>query len=359
MFSSRGDNRNDFGEERLRVDRQEGVGMSVELVVVIILALVFDFVNGFHDAANAIATTVSTRALSPRNAILLARTMNFLGAIASSAVAYTIGKGVIDISGHPNSMGLVLMALVGAIGWDLITWYWGLPSSSTHALVGGLLGVGLIAIGTDCLVWSGILKILLAMVLSPILGIVVGIIFTSVFYWLFRFAHPAKAHRNFRIAQIGSATCMSFSHGMNDAQNAMGIITLALLAGNHLTEFHVPLWVKIACALAMGAGTSAGGWKIIKTMGQRLVALKPIDGFAAELSSGSVIFGMSMIGAPISTTHVISTSIMGTGAAKSITAVRWNMVRRIVWAWILTIPGAAIIGGGCWWMRTLIEGFFR
>jgi PiT family inorganic phosphate transporter len=330
--------------------------MSIELIFVIILALTFDFVNGFHDAANAIATTVSTKALSPRNAIILARTMNFLGAVVSTAVAYTIGKGVIDVSKYSDPMGLVLMALIGAIIWDLITWYFGLPSSSTHALIGGLLGVGLMAIGHDCLVWKGITKIAIAMVLSPILGILVGMTITSILYWTFRSAPPAKAHRNFRIAQIGSATCMSFSHGMSDAQTGMGIITMALLAGGHMTHFEVPIWVKVACALAMGAGTSAGGGRIIKTMGQRMVSLKPIDGFAAELSSGSVISSMALLGAPISTTHVISTSIMGTGAAKSITAVRWNVVRRILCAWILTIPGAALISSLCWWIKNLVEG---
>jgi PiT family inorganic phosphate transporter len=333
--------------------------MSIELILVVVLALCFDFVNGFHDAANAIATTVSTKALSPRNAIILARTMNFLGAVVSTAVAYTIGKGVIDVSRYSDPMGLVLMALIGAIVWDMITWYFGLPSSSTHALVGGLLGVGIMVLGRDCLVMSGIKKIAIAMVLSPILGILVGMTITSILYWLCRSAHPTKAHRNFRIAQIGSAMCMSFSHGMSDAQTAMGIITMALMAGGHLTHFNVPLWVKVACALAMGAGTSAGGGRIIKTMGQRMVNLKPIDGFAAELASGSVISTMALMGAPISTTHVISTSIMGTGAAKNITSVRWNVVRRILVAWVLTIPGAAIISGGCWWIKTLIEGFFK
>ncbi len=333
--------------------------MTLELLIVIFLALTFDFVNGFHDAANAIATCVSTRALSPKHAIVLARTLNFIGAMSHTAVAYTIGKGVVDVSGSSQAMSMVLVALVGAIGWDLITWYFGMPSSSTHALVGGLLGVGLVVLGTDCLVWKGIWKILMAMVLSPVLGLLAGMITVAILYWICRRANPQRASRNFRLAQISSVCWMSFSHGMNDAQNAMGIITLALVSGNYLPTFAVPWWVMVICALAMGAGTSAGGWRIIKTMGQRLVDLKPVDGFAAEISSGAVIVGMSLIGAPISTTHVISTTIMGTGAAKNITAVRWNVVRRIVGAWVFTIPGAALISGLAWYVRALLVGLFQ
>ncbi|MFA5863248.1 MAG: inorganic phosphate transporter [Phycisphaerae bacterium] len=335
--------------------------MSVELIIVVILALGFDFVNGFHDAANAIATCVSTRALSPRNAILMARTLNFVGAITSTAVAYTVGKGVVNVAGHTDPMSIVLVALIGAIGWDLITWYWGLPSSSTHALVGGLMGAGIVSIGVKCLVWKGIRKVLLAMFVSPILGAIAGLICVSILYWCFYRSHPSRANRNFRWAQIVSAAWMSFSHGMNDAQNAMGIITLALISGHwiklaHPNDFPVPIWVMLASALAMGMGTSAGGWRIIKTMGQRMVDLKPIDGFAAETSAGAVIVGMSLLGAPISTTHVISCAIMGTGAAKNITSVRWNVVRRIIYAWVLTIPGAALIAGLAWYIRTLFVG---
>lgn len=333
--------------------------MSVELITLIALALIFDYVNGFHDAANAIATTVSTRALSPRNAVIVAWIFNFVGALASTKVAETIGKGVIDTGDHQAGVTIILVALIGAIIWDLITWYMGLPSSSTHALVGGLMGVGIVAIGTGCLEPKGITKILIAMVLSPILGIIAGMICVSMLYWLFRHAHPGSISRNFRFAQMGSAVWMSFSHGMNDAQNAMGIITIALLAGGELSHFEVPFWVKLSCGVAMAAGTSMGGWRIIKTMGQSMVDLKPIDGFAAELATGTVTVGMSLVGAPISTTHVVSTSIMGTGAAKNVTAVRWNVVKRIVGAWVFTIPGAAIISALCWWIKLLIEGIVK
>lgn len=328
--------------------------MTIELVLVILLALTYDFVNGMQDAANAIATCVSTRALSPRNAIIMARTLNFLGAMAHTAVAYTIGKGVIQISGHPAAMQIVLAAVIGATVWNLITWYFGLPSSCTHALVGGLLGAGVAAIGYGCIVWAGIRKIVLAMIISPVAGLVAGVLLIAALSWMFRRANPQNATRNFRWLQIVSAAWMSFSHGMNDTQNAMGIMTLGLMSAGFLTEFHVPLWVMVAAALAMGAGTSAGGWRIIKTMGQRLVSLRPVDGFAAEASAGAVIVGMSLMGAPISTTHVISCAIMGTGAARNTTAVRWSIVKRVVGAWILTIPGAAIIGALCWWTRSAL-----
>jgi PiT family inorganic phosphate transporter len=333
--------------------------MSVELIVLIILALAFDYVNGFHDAANAIATTVSTRALSPRNAVIVAWIFNFVGAMVSTKVAATIGKGVINPGDQHTAVTIILVALIGAIIWDLITWYFGLPSSSTHALVGGMMGVGLVAIGTGCLQWKGLSLVLIAMVLSPVFGILAGMLCVSILYWLFRHAHPSSISRNFRLAQMGSAVWMSFSHGMNDAQNAMGIITIGLLAGGKLSHFEVPFWVKLCCGIAMAAGTSMGGWRIIKTMGQSMVDLKPIDGFAAELATGSATVGMSLIGAPISTTHVVSTSIMGTGAAKNITSVRWNVVKRIVGAWVFTIPGAALISAICWWIKTLLEGFFK
>jgi PiT family inorganic phosphate transporter len=314
------------------------------LAAVILFALTFDFVNGFHDAANAIATTVSTRALSPYQAIFLARTLNFVGALAGTAVAYTIGKGVVAI--QPGQEGLVVLtaALIGAIGWDLITWYFGLPSSSTHALIGGLLGAGISAGGLGVLVLKGLKKVFLAMIISPVAGFLGGLLFIVIIFWLFRKGAPEKTNRFFKGAQILSAAWMSFSHGLNDAQNAMGMITIGLVAYGLLPKFQVPLWVKMASAVAMGIGTSIGGWKIIKTMGMKVTKLQPVHGFAAETSAGLVIYIMSLFGAPISTTHVISTSIMGVGASSKFSAVRWGIVRNIVWAWILTIPGAAFIG---------------
>ena len=335
---------------------------SVELVIVIFLAMSFDFVNGFHDAANAIATCVSTRALSPRNAILMARTLNFTGALVHVQVAKTICENIINVSGQNQAMSIVLVALIGAIGWDLITWYLGLPSSSTHALVGGLMGAGLVAIGYQSWVWTGIRKVLIAMVFSPIIGVVVGLITISILYWIFRRSQPGHANRNFRWAQIGSAAWMSLSHGMSDAQTSMGIVTLALTMSHFISTdggFYVPWYVKLTSALMMGFGTSMGGWRIIKTMGMRMVDLKPVDGFAAEFSSGAVIMANSFFGAPVSTTHIISCSIMGTGAAKNLTNIRWGIVRRIVSAWIFTIPGAAIIAGLAWLVRSFLVGLFH
>lgn len=315
------------------------------LLSVIVFALFFDFINGFHDAANAIATTVSTRALSPYRAIILARTLNFVGALAGTAVAYTIGKGVVAI--QPGQEGLIILvaALIGAIGWDIITWYFGLPSSSTHTLIGGLLGAGITAGGLGVLVLKGLKKVFLAMIISPIAGFLGGLLFVVIIFWLFKKGAPEKINRFFKGAQILSAAWMSFSHGLNDAQNAMGMITIGLVVYGILPKFQVPLWVKMASAIAMGIGTSVGGWRIIKTMGMRVTKLQPVHGFAAETSAGLVIYIMSLFGAPISTTHVISTTIMGVGASSKLSAVRWGIVRNIVWAWILTIPGSAFIGG--------------
>lgn len=323
------------------------------LVLVILGALVFDFVNGFHDCANAIATTVSTRALKPGQAIFLARTLNFVGALAGTAVAYTIGKGVVDLPETRETLVPVLAALIGAIGWDLVTWFYGLPSSSTHALVGGLLGAGVAAAGTDVIVWSGIRKIAIGMVVSPVIGFLFGLGFIVAIFWIFRRAGKG-ANRVFKVLQIVSASGMSFSHGLNDAQNAMGIVTVALLSYGYLDSFVVPLWVKLAAAVAMGLGTGYGGWRIMKTMGMKVAKLEPVHGFAAETGAGIVIAGMSWLGVPVSTTHCISTTIMGVGASKRLSAVRWGMVGNIVVAWILTVPGAAIIAAPSYWILSLV-----
>ncbi len=323
------------------------------LALVIFGALAFDFVNGFHDCANAIATTVSTRALRPGQAILLARTLNFVGSMFGTAVAFTIGKGVVDLPGARESLVPVLAALFGAIGWDLVTWYYGLPSSSTHALVGGLLGAGLAAVGPDVIVWGGIKKIALGMVISPIIGFAFGLLFIVLIFWLFRRAGKG-ANRVFKALQIGSASWMSFTHGLNDAQNAMGIMTIALLSYGHLDSFVVPIWVKLAAAIAMGLGTGYGGWRIMKTMGMKVAKLEPVHGFAAETGAGLVIGGMSMFGIPVSTTHCISTTIMGVGASKRLSAVRWGVVGNIVTAWILTVPGAALIAAPSYWLLSLV-----
>ena len=322
------------------------------LLAIIFAALVYDFFNGFNDCANAIATTISTRALSPRHAIILAWVLNFLGALSHTAVAATIGKGVIN----PQYAGLpvVLVALIGASAWTGLASFSGIPVSVTHALVGGLLGAGIVAGGLKAVVLQGMWKIILAMILSPIFGFLGGLILMVVLSWLFKNSAPRKVNRHFKRLQILSAAWMSFSHGMNDAQNAMGIITMALLSYGALATFKVPLWVMIACATVMGLGTSMGGWKVIKTMGSKVFKLQPVHGFSAETSAAAVIAGMSLFGAPISTTHVISTAIMGSGSSQRLSAVRWGIVRNIVITWIVTIPASAIVAALCY---ALIKAF--
>lgn len=322
------------------------------LVIVIALAWLYDFYNGMNDAANAIATTVSTRALTPKQAIILARTMNVVGAFLTTEVAKTMGKGVVD----PSSMDqlIIISSLIGASGWSAICTFLGIPISITHALVGGIIGGAVVSHGFSVLQIAGIKKILIAMILSPIAGFIGGFLILIILFWVFRKSVPAKVNRGFRYGQIATAAFMSLSHGSNDTQNAMGLITAALLVGGFITEFHVPFWVILGSALFMGLGTSVGGWKVIKTLGMKMVKLKPIHGFTAEFSSGIVIFIFSMLGAPISTTHVISTSIMGVGATQRLSAVRWGVANHIIITWILTIPGAALISIIAYWLLRLI-----
>ncbi len=313
------------------------------LLAIILAALVYDFFNGFNDCANAIATTVSTRALSPRAAILMAWVLNFLGAMSHTAVAATVGKGVIN----PQyvSLPLVLAALIGASVWTGMASFSGIPVSVTHSLIGGLLGAGVVATGLKIVVLKGINKIVLAMIVSPILGFLGGLLLITLVSWLFRNSPYRRVNRNFKRWQILSAAWMAFSHGMNDAQNAMGIIAMALVSYGALAAFEVPLWVMIACATAMALGTSVGGWKVIKTMGSKVFKLQPVHGFSAETSAAAVIAGMSLMGAPISTTHVISTAIMGAGSSQGLSAVRWGIVKNILIAWIVTIPASGAVAG--------------
>jgi PiT family inorganic phosphate transporter len=313
------------------------------LLAIILAALVYDFFNGFNDCANAIATTVSTRALSPRAAIIMAWILNFLGAMSNTAVATTVGKGVIDP--QQASLTLVLAALIGASAWTGLASFSGIPVSVTHSLIGGLLGAGIVASGFEIILVKGINKILLAMILSPIFGFLGGLLLIVAVSWAFKGSSFRKVNRRFKRWQILSAAWMAFSHGMNDAQNAMGIIAMALVSYGALATFEVPLWVMIICATAMALGTSVGGWKVIKTMGSKVFKLQPVHGFSAETSAATVIAGMSFIGAPISTTHVISTAIMGAGSAQGLSAVRWGIVRNIVIAWIVTIPASAAAAG--------------
>lgn len=312
------------------------------IIIVIVLALAFDFINGFHDTANAIATSVSTRAISPTNAIIMAAVLNFLGAMVSTGVAKTIGGDI--VVGHIDQP-IIIAGLVGAIIWNLLTWLIGLPSSSSHALIGGMIGGVLLSpLGADGLNMQGIGKIVIALVASPVVGGIIGFIIMSIMFRVFHDANPSKTNARFKKMQIITAATMAFSHGSNDAQKSMGIITLALVSGGVLTEFEVPDIVKILCATAMAVGTSVGGWSIIKTVGGKIFKLEPINGFAADLNSSIVVFTATLLHLPVSTTHVVSGSIMGVGAAKRINAVRWGVAQQMVMAWVLTIPCTAVMG---------------
>src|SRR6266568_1126659 len=309
------------------------------LVLVVAAALIFDYVNGFHDTANAIATCVSTRALSVRAAIIMAAVLNFVGAMISTKVAATIGKGIVDPSSITQMV--VLAGVTGAIIWNLITWYYGIPSSSSHAIIGGIMGAVIAHAGMAALHWGGLKTIILALVLSPILGTVLGFIFMVMMMWAFRNSAPYGLNKGFRRLQVLSAAFMAFSHGTADAQKSMGVITMALVSYGWLTTFQVPTWVMIACATAMALGTAVGGWRIIKTVGRDFVKLQPVHGFCVETASAGVILGASAFGLPTSTTHVITSAILGVGLSKRMSAVNWGIANRIVWAWLLTIPASA------------------
>jgi inorganic phosphate transporter, PiT family len=313
------------------------------LLVVLALAVLFDYINGFHDTANAIATSVSTRALKPEHAILMSATANFVGALTGTAVAKTIASGLATTPDGAAGQTIVAAALVGAILWNLLTWRLGIPSSSSHALIGGLLGAVIASVGVEAIKLEGVRdKVLLPLVLSPVLGIAIGFTFMVVLLNVFRRAHPQRLNERFRRLQVLSAAYMAFSHGSNDAQKTMGIMTLALFTAGVIPNQDIPLWVILLAASAISLGTAAGGWRIIRTMGQRVVKLDPVHGFAAETTAASIIFAASHFGMPVSTTHVISSAIMGVGASDRLSAVRWGVAGNIVIAWILTIPASAL-----------------
>ena len=317
------------------------------VIVVIIIALIFDFINGFHDSANSIATIVATNVLKPRNAVLLAAFWNFFGAfVFSVAVATTIGKGVINT--EAVNVYVILAALVGAISWNLLTWYYGIPSSSSHALIGGLVGSAVVSSGFNSIIFSGLNKILLFIFLAPILGFLIASFFTILLMWIFKKADPTKMKKYFKKLQLVSSSFYSLGHGTNDAQKTMGVIALLLFTSGMISTFYVPKWVIIASYSAIALGTFFGGWKIVKTMGLKITRLKPFHGFSAETSGGMVIFLASVFGIPVSTTHVISSSIMGVGSVKRFSEVRWQIARKILWAWVLTIPASAIFSGLCY-----------
>lgn len=341
------------------------------LLLLVLIALIFEYINGFHDTANSIATVVGTKVLSPRQAILLAASTNLFGALVGTAVATTIGKGLVDT--HFVTSTTLICAMLGGIIWNLLTWWFGLPSSSTHAMIGGLIGATVAAAANDWNVviwatpaankpwwaWGGLLyKVIIPMFSSPVLGFIGGFLIMTILYFIAYFMKPMLVNLLFGKLQLVSAAYMGFSHGSNDAQKTMGIIALALFTATkagelqnlpgwlgflHTPKFEVAVWVKIICALTMAAGTAAGGWRIIKTLGHRVVKLQPIHGFAAETTAATVLMAAASLGMPVSTTHAISTSIMGVGAAKSPKALRWELVERIIWTWFMTIPATALL----------------
>ena len=325
------------------------------LIAIIAIALIFDFTNGFHDSANAIATSISTRALSPRVALVMAAVLNMVGAFVSQNVAKTVGKGIVTLPA--NSQTVVLAALIGAICWNLITWYFGLPSSSSHALVGGLLGATLLALGMSGVQWGGLLhKVVLPMVSSPLIGLLVAFLLMNLLLLLVFRRSPRPVNRTFRALQPISAGAVALAHGMNDAQKTMGVIWLALITSGHLSQnAAIPTWVILAAASSIAFGTYFGGWRIIRTLGTRIIHLDPIHGFAAETCSAAVIWTASTLGYPISTTQTITASIMGAGATGGLSAVRWGVAGNIVWAWILTIPAAGLMAAGAYFLIHLVS----
>ena len=309
---------------------------------VVLLAVLFDYVNGFHDTANAIATSVSTRAITPRHAIIMAATLNVAGAMISTGVAKTIG-GDLVLNPSQISLEVIVAALIGSIIWNITTWYYRIPSSSSHSLVGGVIGAVSISVGPAALDVTGISKIVMSLILSPIVALATGYFVMIGLLWIFRNFSPITLNRQFRKMQLVSASLMAFSHGSNDAQKAMGIIALALLSGGYIETMEIPVWVKIACATSMALGTSAGGWRIISTMGTKIFKMESINGFAADLNSSIVIFTATFLHLPVSTTHVVSGSIMGIGSAERVRAVHWGVARSMLLAWVITIPISACI----------------
>ncbi len=320
------------------------------VIVVIVVALGFDYTNGFHDAANAIATSVSTRALAPRTALLMAAVMNLVGAFLGTAVASTVGSGIIEAPTGIPGLAVVLSALVGAIIWNLVTWYFGMPSSSSHALIGGLVGAALASAGV--VRWNGVIdKVVIPMVLSPIVGFVLAGLFMLALLWIFRHGQPTKLTRNFRHAQTVSAAAMALGHGLQDAQKTMGVIVLALVVGGFHQGFEIPWWVVLLAAGALSAGTYAGGWRIMRTLGRRIIDLDPPRGFAAEATASAVLYTTAFVfAAPISTTQTITSSILGVGATKRLSSVRWGVAGNIAIAWVLTIPMAALAAALTFWL---------
>jgi PiT family inorganic phosphate transporter len=324
------------------------------VVIVVVVALGFDFTNGFHDTANAIATTVSTKALSPRVAVAVAAVANLAGAFVTTAVAKTVGKGVIDTGlATPKT---VLAALIGAIAWNLLTWWFGLPSSSSHALIGGLVGAALVQSGSKGVEWHDIAhKVLIPAVAAPVIAGLGAFLLLLAIFWIFQSVTPQAGNRGFRLGQMVTGTWVAFTHGANDAQKTMGVIALALFTQGRIDHFYIPTWVKISAGVAIAAGTYVGGWRIMRTLGQRVFKMEPASGFAAQATAGTTIYLATHLGYPLSTTHVVSGAVMGAGATKRLSAVRWGVAGNIVVAWLLTIPAAALVAAALYWP---VEGLF-
>src|SRR6058998_1716871 len=323
---------------------------DVLLVVVVAIALGFDFTNGFHDTANAIATSVGTRALSPRMAVLIASVANLAGAFVTTAVAKNIATGIIDA--NLATLHTLLAALFGAIVWNLLTWWFGLPSSSSHALIGGLVGAALVQSGSKGVLWHGIAhKVVIPALAAPAIAFAAAFLLLLLIYWAFVWLSPGVASRSFRLGQLVTGTWVAFTHGANDAQKTMGVIALALVANGNMSpdNFHIPTWVKISAGLTIAAGTYAGGWRIIRTLGQRIYKMQPEHGFAAQLASGTTLYAGTHFGFPISTTHVVTGSIMGAGATRRVSAVKWGVAGNILFAWLLTLPAAALVAAALYY----------
>jgi inorganic phosphate transporter, PiT family len=326
----------------------------VGVIAVVLLALSFDFTNGFHDAANAIATSISTRALTPRVALGLAAAMNLLGAFLGTEVAKTVGSGIIDTPTGSGGLQIVSAALLGAIAWNLLTWFYGLPSSSSHALIGGLVGAAISA-GSG-VQWDGVLdKVVIPMILSPLVGFTIAYLLMVGILWAFRHRNAHRVNRNFRVAQTFSATAMALGHGLQDAQKTMGVIVLALVTAGYQDTFDVPTWVIFSVAVTLSLGTYAGGWRIIRTLGRRIVDLDPPRGFAAETTAASVLYITAFAyEVPVSTTHTITSAILGVGATRRLSAVRWGVGLNIVTAWVFTMPGAGLVAAVCYQLIHLV-----
>lgn len=314
-------------------------------ILIVIFAVIFDFINGFHDTANAIATSVSTKAMSPRVAIALASVMNFLGAMTFTGVARTITKDIVDPFALDNGSTIILAALIAAIIWNLVTWYYGIPSSSSHALIGSIAGAAIAAAGFSIINFSGFGTIIKALIFSPLIAFIIGFIVYSIFKIVFKNNNLSKTNRRFRRIQIVTAALQAYSHGTNDAQKVMGIITMALIVNNYQSHDDIQLWVQFICALAIALGTAMGGWRIIKTVGGKIMKIRPVNGVAADMTGAFVIFGATFLHLPVSTTHVISSSILGVGSSHRLKGVKWGTAQRMIITWVITLPISALLAG--------------